>query len=391
VRVAKLLTLAAVVPLFPAAAADILFGGTAQVRLGYADNPFLDPNSRGGSVQVGGTIAPQLTRTTALGQTVLSGTYDRQQYLTHYDFSDSIAADLRHSQRFSERLQGSFHAGYQNSLNAFLGGNLNRSIIDQTSANQSPGDLLTTGQRTKTLTGDTTFNWIPTERDSLSFGGNVSRATYGGARNGLTASNYTAYGANVSYMRAFGARTKVGLQFVASHTDSGLYGTSTSYQPNVVLQQQLSQVWSFNGSVGGIFQTTGFPLRRSSHSLGFNASLCGIYPRHSVCFTGSRQTAASGIGGLRTDLRFGVQGSYQINQHSRITGGADISNSKSRDFAAIANQKFRQASLDYSHDVTQRISVGFGGRYQWRDYQISGKARALSGTINLSARFGRTQ
>jgi len=391
VRAGRFLAFAAVVPLFPAAAADILFGGTAQIRLGYADNPFLAFDPPGGSGQVGGTIAPQLIRTTGLGKTTLSASYDRQQYFSHYDYSDSIAANLTHTQRFNERLDGTFHAGYLNSLNPFLGSNLNQPNLVDPSAGQSPVDLLTVGQRTRQVNGDADFNWSPTERDFLSFGGNATRSTYNRSGNGLLASNYTSYGANVSYMRALGARTKLGLQFVANHTDSGLYGTSTSYQPNVVLQMQLNQVWSFNGSVGGIFQKTGAPFHSSSRSLGFNGSLCGTYPRHSICFTGSRQTAASGIGGLRTDLRFGINGSYRITEHSRISGTAESTSSKTKDFAAVGNQKFRQASFDYSRDVSRRISVGFGGRYQWRDYQIQGKAHALSGTVNLSARFGRIQ
>lgn len=390
-RAGRFLAFAAFVPLFPASAADVVFGGTAQVRLGYADNPFLQPNSPGGSAQIGGTIAPRLTRTTALGETVLSGSYDRQQYLSNYDYSDSIAADLRHAQRFNERVRGAFHVGYSNSLNPFIGGNLNQQNFDPNVIDRSIVDQLTVGQRTRQVTGDADIDWTPTERDNFSVGGNATRSTYQRSTSGLLASNYTSYGGNFSYLRAFGGRTKVGLSFAVNNTDSGIYGSSRSFQPNVVLQQQISQIWAFNGSVGGIFQKTGAPFRRSSHSLGFNASLCGTYPRHSMCFSGSRQTSASGIGGLRTDLRFAANVSYRIDQRSRISASADMSTSKTKDFVGLGNQKFRQASFDYSRDVTQRISVGFGGRYQWRDYQIQGKAHALAGTVNLSARFGRTK
>ena len=387
-RAARFLVLAAAIPLSPAAAADLLFGGTAQVRLGYADNPFLDPNAPGGSAQVAGTLAPRLTRTTSLGQTVLSATYDRNQYLSHYSYSDSIAADLRQSERFNERLSGAFHAGYLNSKNPFIGSSLAQPV-DPTTGAATPIDELTTGQRTQSYTADTNFSWIPTARDSMTIAGNYTRSTYDSSGRTL-ASNYSNYGGNASYMRTLGPRSKVGLQVVVNHSDSDAYGSSTSYQPNLVLQWAFTQFWAFNGSVGAIFQNaTG---QKASHSLGFNGSLCGTYPRDTICFTASRQTAASGIGGLRTDLRFGTNFTYRLTEHSSITGTASYSNSKSKGgTVADQDQKFTQAGVDYSRVVSQRVSVGFGGRYQQRSSQLQGKAHALSGTINLTASFGRTQ
>jgi len=342
------------------------------------------------------TAGPTSSGTTSLGQTILSAGYDRAEYLSHYGKSDSISADLRQTQQLSERLKGSAHVGYLNSLNPFIG-NLNQP--DPTVPTQ-PGidpllDGLTVGQRTRSFNADADLDWTPSAIESVSVGGNYSRSTYGrrNVGSGLPlASDYSSYGGNVSYMRAFGARTKLGLQFVANHTDSGLYGTSTSYQPNLIVQRTLSQYWSFNGSIGGIFQNAGGLINSTSHSLGFNAALCGTYPRISTCFTASRSTSSSGVGGLRSDLRFGTTFGYRINQRSRISANASYSDSKTgTGLIANVSQKFGQTGVDYTRDLNQRISIGFGGRYQWRSLALTGTAHAFSGTVNLSAQFGRTR
>jgi hypothetical protein len=377
----RILALAAVVPFFPSAAATVTFGGVAQVRLGYVDNPFLERNAPGGTIQVGGTITPRLTRSTALGKTVLTGSYTREQYASHYDYSDAISADLEHSQQLSERLKGTLHAAYSNSLNPFIDSNVDPSQID----------LLTVGQRSRRISGDGSLDWTPSAIESVSVSVNAAHSTYGQSRTGALATDYTSYGASGSYMRAFGARTKLGLQLVYSHSDSGFYGTSDSYQPNLIVQRALSQFWAFNGSVGGIFQKSGGLVSSTSHSLGFNGSLCGTYPKYTLCFTGSRQTSASGIGGLRTELRFGTTFSYRIDQRSRLTFNGIYSDSKSggNGLTAVPAQTFAQGGLDYSRDLNQRISAGFGARYQWRDYRGLSKAHGMAATVNISARFGR--
>jgi hypothetical protein len=44
---------------------------------------------------------------------------------------------------------------------------------------------------------------------------------------------------------------------------------------------------------------------------------------------------------------------------------------------------------DYSHDVSQRISVGFGARGQLRSMQGYETRHGIAGTVNIRAKIGR--
>jgi hypothetical protein len=69
-----------------------------------------------------------------------------------------------------------------------------------------------------------------------------------------------------------------------------------------------------------------------------------------------------------------------VYSDSKATGGGPI---------LQPSQKYAQAGMNYSRDLSQRISAGFGARYQGRNYQGVSKAHAITATLNLSARFGR--
>lgn len=375
-RAVALAAVGSLASIAPAGAATLDFSGTIGARAGYGTNPFLVPGVTDGSILGGVTIAPQLIRSTAVSATVLSGQYDRDIYATRYDPSDSLTVDLRHRQQINAQLIGNAHVGFQSSVSSPIGSEFDPTVTD----------ALTIGRRSRRLTGDAGFDWQPNARDSYTGAITATRATYAGR----TASNYDQYGANLSFLRAINARTSVGARVNASRTNSRGASDSTAYQPSLSLQQVLSAAWTFRGSIGAIFQRTSEAgLSDSSISIGFQGSLCGRYPRYSVCLDASRQTAPSGIGGLRTDLQIGFQFDYTFSEASRLNASASYIDSKARSTVPAPDQRFIQAQLDYQHDLTQRLSVGIGERYQSRTFQGQSQARSISVNINARWRFGR--
>jgi len=376
--------LGAVAGMAPATAEPIIFSGAVEGRLGYGTNPLLRDFSNAGSGFGQFSFQPTLTRTTARGTTTLQGNYTREQYFRRYDHSESITGSLGQTQQFSERVSGNARIGYTRTDNPLLGAAFDPDLID----------VLAIGQRTTRIFGDAGLQVQPTARDGFSIGANASHTTYGKGGT-LIPRDYDQYGGNVAYNHTLSARTKVGLQVSATQLRSKYYPDTRSIQPAVTLSQVLSPIWTFNGSVGVIFQDVPGPFGGSTTSLGFQGALCGTYPRTTVCVSGGRQSSASGIGGLRNTLQASLDVDHKLTERSKLsaalsyTDSSSIRESIAGDPRIGSSQRVLLVRGDYSHDVSQRVSVGFGARGQLRSTPGYGSRHGIAGTINIRAKIGR--
>jgi len=372
--------------LAPAGAEPIIFSGAIEGRLGYGSNPLLRNNSSTASGFGQFSFQPVLSYLTETGKTSLVGNFTREQYFRHYDHSQSITGSLTHDQRFSERLSGMAGVGYTRTDNPLLGAAFDSDVTD----------LLAVGQTTTRIYGDASLQFQPTARDSFSVGGNVSHTTYGGGRTTLIPRDYDQYGGNVGYSHALNARTKLGLQVSATQMRSKYYPDTRSIQPAVTISQVLNPIWTFNGSVGVIFQDVPGPFGHQSASLGFNGALCGTYPRTTVCVSGGRQSVSSGIGGLRNTIQASLTLNHKLTERSSISAAASYTDAHSVSTALVGDdpriarsQRVFLIRADYSRDITQRISAGFGARGQFRNISRYGSTHGIAGTINIRAKIGR--
>ena len=368
----------------PAIGAPMDFGGTAEVRAGYGTNPFLVSGQNGGSGLVGFTLSPVLTRRAETSTTSLGVTYNRDQYFRRYDHADDFLVDLNRTQQLSTKLSATAHAGYSSSISAFISPTFDNIVVDPTVIDQ-----LALGQRRKRIEGDAGLSWQPTARDTFTLGVNAEKDSYGGR----TAIDYYYYGANGSYSRAISSHTRIGVQLAASKVDQKGFRDSISYSPSFLLTQEINQHWTFNGSIGGIIdrehRTTGGT--DTTTSLGFSGSLCGTYPRLNTCITASRQSAPSGIGGLRRQTQIGVTADYQLTEHSRLSGAASYGVSTEASPAIFPRQHFTLARIDYDRDLTRRISAGAGATYQSNTGGSLYGGHSVTVTAHLRAKFGRLQ
>lgn len=368
----------------PAVSQPIQFSALLREEVGYGTNPFIQPGVTKGAALVSFSVAPKAVYQTARSQTVLSGIYNRDQYVHAYGYTDQLGVTLTRTDQVSQHLSSVLSASYASS---------NRAILDDPQ-NLQTIDPLDIGRRTYRSSGSYQLQWQASAADNLSYGVNISHLAYGGNAGlikGLS-SDYTQYGVSGSYDHAIDARTSVGAQADFSTTQSRAYPNSRSIQPAVTMKRQLTAIWSLNGHVGLVLQRTDGPIPRSSTSLGYGATACATYPQTHICASAERGSYPSGFGGLRTDSNFSVNVSHNLTVHSRVNFAANYDDSSSSAVPGLlTNIKGRSAtaSADYDADLTRRLSWGVGGRYQWRDTSTTASGRAVSATIHVSAKIGR--
>lgn len=369
----------------PVAAQSVQLSAVARSEIGYATNPFLVSGTTKGTIFASASIAPRLLYQTERSATTLQGQYSREAYLNNFGYTDSGTIGLTRTDQLNQYLSTILTANYATS---------NRATIED--PDRVVNDPLDVGRRTKTLTGSYQLQWLATARDQFSFGANASHLSYGSGRtNGLgVASNYTQYSTNAGYNRSVDARTSIGAEVTVSAVRSKLYPDSRTIQPALTAKRQLTAIWEIDGHVGVVFSRIAGPFAESTSSLGIGVNLCGTYPHSHICLKLSRDTQPSGYGPLRTTTSIAGQFSHQVDEHSRISVNAEFLRDSSGSFStvgtqALAKSKLFLGSADYDRDLTQRVSAGFGGRYQWRTLKDRPAAHAYTATIHVRAKLGR--
>jgi hypothetical protein len=367
-----------------AEAADTQISGVVDVHAGYGSNPLFDLNSLGASPTIGAVVRATVTRSTALSRTEATGEADIDQYLKHYGSVRNYQARLRHNQQLSQRFALSGDVAYIDTINQ-------NPSYGVKSADLGPlTDLLTVGQRTRRISGGLDLSWEANEKNLFQAGLNGSHATFSGGN------SYDQYGASFGYLRTVNAHTKIGFQGGASLINQTGQPRAKSYTGGLQLVQDVNARWHLEAGVSLLAQTN---LGRLVKSVGFNLSICGKYPRVTVCFLGSRFGAPSGLGGgQRTDTQGGVRVNYAIDEHSSLEASAtyDVSASTGTSGSGIniPTQKYWDGALNYRREITKRLSGGASLRAQRRDYgalftTTGNKVNAYTATFNLSWKFGR--
>jgi hypothetical protein len=379
-RIAALLAALATGAALPGAAGaqSVTAGGSLTGRIGYGSNPYLNLNSPGGSGVAGGNLTGWLQNRSETSSTRLTGVVDIDQNFQYYGRAENYQALLDHQQTISDKLSVRVGARYSDAINP-------RNF--QVDSNAAPIDLLSIGQRSRNISANGTVQWAPTSRDSFYIGPQYSHTTYPGG----VGSSYNSYGMSGGYLRQVSAKMKVGVDLSVQKVNSQGFSNSTSYQGGVRLVYDFSPIWQFDGNVGLIHQTSSFG---NSSTPGFSANLCGKYPRYNICLEASRQSAASGFGGLRTDNRIGANVGYDLSSRSHLKFGAVYDISQSSGISIVPTQKYWEISGGYSRTITTRLSGGFSGRYQNRNYgSLAGvndsTVSGYAATLDVTYKFGR--
>ncbi len=378
-RRARLAAAALLASATAAASEPVVLSGYVEGRLGYGSNPFLDPGNGTGAGSAGFSLAPVLSRSTARTETTLSGFYNRDQYFRTYGHSQTISIAASHTAKVRENLTLTLGASYAQTDNPLFSPILDTGLLND----------FTVGQKSRQVSGNGEIQWQATGKDSFHLGANAVHASYPG--NFVGVGGYDQYGGNFGYLRTLNARTSAGIEVTGSVYRSDVNPDSRSIQPAFALQRTLNAIWKFDGNIGIILQHTSGPNGGSSKGLGFQANLCGTYPRFSVCVSGARQSTPSGFGGLRISTNALVTVSTQLTEHSSLSGNVSYQFSNSQRVAALREGKVFQAQLNYQRDLTRRLSAGAGASYQTRTLGGYGSAHSVAGTINIRMKIGRVK
>jgi hypothetical protein len=363
----------------------VQFSAVLDSEIGYAVNPFLVGDLEKGSIFASASAAPKLVYAAARSTTTLQGKYTRETYLHDFGYTDHGTISLERSDQLSQFLHSVLSAGYETS---------NRAIITDPTQVQDPFNI---GRRTKTIHGTYQLQWQASAMDQLSYGAQIQHLSYGKGANTAnlgTPSAYTQYAVNAGYNRVVDARTSVGAQVALSTVRSRLYPDSRVVQPSLTAKRQLTAVWELDGHIGMVFQHIEGPFASSHTSLGFGANLCGAYPHTHLCLTVTHDTQPSGYGSLRTETSIGGTVTHEFDERSRVKINAQyLRNSSDRlqigGTLIPSNVKAVLASADYDRDITQRISAGFGGKYQQRELTGLPSGHSYTASIHVTAKLGR--
>lgn len=357
----------------PAYAKPIDFSAVIEGHAGYGINPRLDTDRSQGAASGSVRFSPALAAETSVSQTTLQGDYQREQYTNSYGHSESVSGTLSHNQALSEHVQTAFSAGYLRSNNLLLNDTIDPGLIGDIASSRRLWRAQATGSVT----------WQMSARDQISGGVNYAHEV---ADFFASQSKYDQYGGNLTYLRTLNARTKVGLRMYASRFNTQIDGNSTSVSPSVVLQQRLSAIWQLDADVGVIIQHSGAPADVTTNGLGFHATLCGTYPRSSICLTAGRDNSATAFNGVRRQFIASARYSYRLTELSTISARASFLHNESNGLIAGSSTAFR-GDVEYNRQLSRRLSAGIEGRGGYRK-SLNGSGKSVTGSAYVRFKFG---
>ena len=364
----------------PASAKPIDFSAVIEGHAGYAINPRLDNDRSQGAGSGSIRFAPLLTQETSLSRTTLGADIERAQYTNSYGHSQTVSATLDHSRSLSEHLRVDLNASYLRSNNLLLGNNFDSSLL---------GDIANS-QRVWHAQAGGSVTWQMSARDELS--GGVTYA-HDVANSYALERSYDEYGANFTYLRTLSARTKVGVRMNASRYNTDVTGNSTSLSPAIVVQQVLSPIWKLDADVGVIIQRSGTPSS-TTNGLGFHASLCGTYPRSTLCLTAGRDTSATAFSGVRRQLSVSASYTYRLTERSTVSAQASYLHDQAGDtaltqaFPLLAQSSTAvRGDIEYNRELTKRLSAGVEARGGYRK-NLNGSGRSVSASGYVRFKIG---
>jgi hypothetical protein len=156
----------------------------------------------------------------------------------------------------------------------------------------------------------------------------------------------------------------------------------------LAITQAFSSIWKLDADIGIIFQHIGTPVNSDSKGLGFHASLCGTYPRSTICVSAGRHTSGSAFGGLRRQTSVAIDYSYRMSERSTLSLDASYANNKSTNIDSFSDTDIFRGNVDYNRRLSERWSVGVEARGGYRKGQFLGKAHSLAGSAYLRVKIG---
>jgi hypothetical protein len=381
----------------PASAQGLTQQVTVRVGSELVNNPYLEDNDQGVSVNGTAEIRPRLAYADSITQFDLEAFARGSVYADKYDFEDNYGASANISQRLSEQLtvlmSGSFISTASHAYaGLWPGGGIG--VPGEPSLPQVPGDVTVLGQRGRTtsISARAGAEYAIDSRNQLGFDGSYRTVSLTQAG----AAEYDVAGFEGRYNRVIDERTSVGLVagyrlFDYREADRG---DANSLSLMGSLSLLLDEAWTLSAS-GGIERTrleqTPLALAHTRTSFTGSASLCRSDSRESFCLNYNRQAEPTSYAGIRNSDAVGLSYNRRLSEYDSVTLGGTYSRNSgfASGMSAIPATTLYGVRGSFDHRFSERLSgyveASFD-RLDRRDISIEPRARLGAG---ISYVFGR--
>lgn len=361
------------------------FTGDVSVKTGYASNPFLSVGDDTGSFYGELAFMPRYILTEPTASTEFQGNVRLTEYLDNYGASENYALSANHRRQLGQFTDADVSLQFDSSIlgeQEILLGIPGEPDFPEPTDPTDPGlppenpdlDLIGSASRSTQLGVNANLRHRFSSVDTVSIGGSASRTWY----EVDTADDFRSYSGRLTYSRTISDRTTVGLSLSTNWINyDGNMADSTIYRPQVTYTRRLSSLLSLTLAAGAQFIRS---ENGGSDVNGFsgNFDLCRTSIRSSLCLTASRDTTASGIGGVREQTMAGVNYSYRLAEYDTLRASASYSN-QGGGAGAVSRSEFISGDVTWERRLNERLLGGTSVAYR----NIYGSGVSTSGDVNV--------
>jgi hypothetical protein len=386
-----------------AAIAETKMGAEIGANGGYATSPFGAGGRGSGEAGTGtasGTVRPTVSFLSPTGQIVLTGQVTHTEYFRRYDATTDYSVSSQMRKQLSEVTSVSGTASFTSSVRNALFPVLDPSVPPGDPAGPiavDPAAAENFARRTKTVSGNLSLDTRLSARDSITVSARGALLRFSQAL--AFTSDYDSYGGAISYRRAIGENSSIGVSMDVSKMayDDVDFGNSTQYSPAALLRLELAPRISLDLSAGvTISEFDRLTGGSSQTSFSGTGNLCREGDRSQFCLQASRRVSPSTISGASNVLSFGANYGYSFSERSGMR--ASVSYSKARalqDAAALLpgvagrDYDYLFGTVSYDHRLMERLSAVVSLSYSDSFNQIvTARGSNFSGTVGIRYRLG---
>ncbi|MCW2382599.1 MULTISPECIES: hypothetical protein [unclassified Sphingobium] len=377
-----------------AAQADTRIGADLGVTGGVASNPYGTVGGDSAAATLAGSFAPTVTINSPTGTTQLRGSVTHTEYsrlydgTTDYGLSGNISRQISPLTSLTAGLSYSSYVrnGLYPVYDPIVGGPVDPGspiIVD-------PSGSVNYRQRSDVFSGQLGLGFTLSPRDTLNVSANGTRVRF--PDNMGLSKEYDTYGGGLTYMRAIGANTSVGVGFNAARSDylDPAFGKTTQYTPTAQLNTRLAPRLSLKLAAGLTFSETQFPaVSINNTSFYASADLCREGDRTNFCLTGSHGVSPSSIAGSSRVTAIGALYNYKIDQLSSFNASASYSRSSSLVGTGGNDSDYARASVGYERLLRPRLSAVISVTYSDTYSSLVSRNANIHGLVGLRYRLGQ--
>jgi len=369
--------------------ADTRASAVVSAEGGYGSNPYFDANSQStGTIIL--TAAPRVDLVGPTSDLSLNGRVEQAFFTSRYSDATNWSLGADSKVRISPRTNLTAGASYSSTVNSGLITAIQPLLpLDPLNPILDPTVTENGGLRTRTLAGRVGLGTQVSARDTINFGGTITKVDYAGAGS----SSFTSYSGTGGFSHVFSDRMAGGFTATYAKTDydQAAFGSFKAFSPAATMSLKLAPRTTLNVSAGVTFNTESRPATPSVNTTSFtgSAALCHEGDRSNLCINASRSVGGTSTAGSSTISQVSANYRYRLSPRSSFNLAGSYANTKSTSVISAYDYSYISTSATYDHQLMERLSLTVKARYTDPIKSTIGRGRSFYGGVGLSYRFGR--